>query len=40
VEAQFLQHGFGFFAAEMRAEGAFIGFIGIGTLRFEALNDQ
>jgi ribosomal-protein-alanine N-acetyltransferase len=34
--AHFARHGFGFWAAELRATGAFIGFIGIAVPGFEA----
>jgi ribosomal-protein-alanine N-acetyltransferase len=36
IEAHFARHGFGLFAAELRATGRFIGFIGLSVPRFEA----
>jgi RimJ/RimL family protein N-acetyltransferase len=36
IEAHFDQHGFGLWAAELRATGGFIGFIGLAIPRFEA----
>ncbi len=36
VEAHFEKHGFGLFAAELRASGQFIGFIGLNIPDFEA----
>jgi len=36
IEAHFDQHGFGLWAAESRAAGDFIGFIGLAIPRFEA----
>jgi len=36
VEAHFDRHGFGFYAAELREGGQFIGFIGISVPNFEA----
>jgi len=36
IEAHFERHGFGLWAAELRATGAFIGFIGLAIPRFEA----
>lgn len=36
VEAHFARHGFGLWAAELKASGEFIGFIGLSTPRFEA----
>ena len=36
AEAHFVQHGFGPWAAELRANSAFIGFIGLFIPRFEA----
>jgi RimJ/RimL family protein N-acetyltransferase len=36
IEAHFAKHRFGFYAAELAAEGAFIGFIGLGVPSFEA----
>jgi RimJ/RimL family protein N-acetyltransferase len=35
VEAHFAEHGFGLFAAELRATGDFIGFIGLSVPSFE-----
>jgi RimJ/RimL family protein N-acetyltransferase len=36
IEAHFRTHGFGGFAAELRATGAFIGFIGLAVPNFDA----
>jgi RimJ/RimL family protein N-acetyltransferase len=36
IEAHFAKHGFGLFAAELAASGAFIGFIGLSVPTFEA----
>jgi ribosomal-protein-alanine N-acetyltransferase len=36
VRAHFDRHGFGWWAAELRATGAFIGFIGLSHISFEA----
>ena len=36
IEKHFRERGFGFFAAELRSEGAFIGFIGLNVPRFVA----
>jgi RimJ/RimL family protein N-acetyltransferase len=36
IEAHFEEHGFGGWAAEMRAEAVFIGFVGLAVPRFEA----
>ncbi|MBA4097266.1 MAG: GNAT family N-acetyltransferase [Rhodospirillum sp.] len=36
VHAHFDRHGFGWWAAELRKTGAFIGFIGLATIPFEA----
>jgi RimJ/RimL family protein N-acetyltransferase len=36
IEAHFGEHGFGAWAAELRDEGTFIGFIGLAVPRFEA----
>jgi RimJ/RimL family protein N-acetyltransferase len=36
IQAHFAQHGFGFFAAELRATGEFIGFAGMSHVPFEA----
>jgi hypothetical protein len=36
IQARSAQHGFGFFAAELRATGEFIGFIGLSRVPFEA----
>jgi RimJ/RimL family protein N-acetyltransferase len=36
IEAHFEKHGFGLFAAELRAERAFIGFVGLSVPDFEA----
>jgi RimJ/RimL family protein N-acetyltransferase len=36
IEAQFEEHGFGLFAAELRQERAFIGFMGLSVPNFEA----
>jgi RimJ/RimL family protein N-acetyltransferase len=36
IQAHFAQHGFGFFAAELRATGEFIGFAGLSHTPFEA----
>ena len=36
VRAHFDQHGFGWWAAELRDTGAFIGFIGLSSIPFEA----
>ena len=36
IEAHFAEHGFGLWAAELRGEGTFIGFIGLAVPRFEA----
>lgn len=36
IEAHFESHGFGAWAAEIRATGAFIGFIGLAVPRFQA----
>ena len=36
VRAHFEQHGFGWWAAELKETGAFIGFIGLATIPFEA----
>ncbi len=36
IEAHFERHGFGLWAAEQRATGQFIGFIGLAVPRFEA----
>jgi RimJ/RimL family protein N-acetyltransferase len=36
VRAHFKQHGFGWWAAELKETGAFIGFIGLATISFEA----
>ena len=35
IEAHFNAHGFGLWAAELRATGEFIGFIGLAVPRFE-----
>jgi len=36
IESDFERHGFGLFAAELKATGAFIGFIGLHTATFQA----
>jgi RimJ/RimL family protein N-acetyltransferase len=36
IRAHFAEHGFGWWAAELRATGAFIGFIGLSHVAFEA----
>ena len=36
IKRQFALHGFGLFAAELRAEKTFIGFIGLSTPQFDA----
>jgi len=36
IETHFAEHGFGLWAAELRAEGSFIGYIGLAAPRFEA----
>jgi len=36
IEAHFVSHGFGGWAAELRATGEFIGFIGLAIPRFQA----
>ena len=36
IEAHFVRHGFGLWAAELRATGEFIGFMGLAVPRFEA----
>jgi RimJ/RimL family protein N-acetyltransferase len=36
IEAHFARHGFGFFAAELRATGEFIGFTGMSHVPFAA----
>jgi RimJ/RimL family protein N-acetyltransferase len=36
IQAHFAQHGFGLFAAELRATGEFIGFVGLSRVPFEA----
>jgi ribosomal-protein-alanine N-acetyltransferase len=36
IEAHFAEHGFGLWAAELRATGEFIGYIGLAMPRFEA----
>lgn len=36
IEAHFERHGFGLWAAELRATGEFIGFVGLSVPRFEA----
>jgi len=36
IEAHFEKHGFSLFAAELRQDGAFIGFIGLSVPEFEA----
>lgn len=36
VRAHFVQHGFGWWAAELKATGQFIGFIGLSHVPFEA----
>lgn len=36
IEAHFEQHGFGMFAAELRLEHAFIGFVGLAVPNFDA----
>lgn len=36
IEAHFEQHGFGLFAAELREDGAFLGYIGLSVPAFEA----
>jgi RimJ/RimL family protein N-acetyltransferase len=36
IEAHFARHGFGLFAAELRENGAFAGFIGLSVPTFEA----
>src|SRR5579863_5304281 len=36
IEAHFARHGFGLWAAELRATGGFIGYIGLAIPRFEA----
>lgn len=36
VQAHFREHGFGLFASELRANGSFIGFIGLSVPRFKA----
>jgi RimJ/RimL family protein N-acetyltransferase len=36
IEAHFVEHGFGGFAAELKETGEFIGFIGLAVPRFEA----
>lgn len=36
IEAHFAKHGFGLYAAELGAEGSFIGFIGLSVPPFEA----
>jgi RimJ/RimL family protein N-acetyltransferase len=36
IEAHFAKHGFGLYAAELAADGAFIGFIGLSVASFEA----
>lgn len=36
IEAHFAEHGFGLWAVERRAEGDFIGFVGLGVVPFEA----
>ncbi len=36
IEAHFVTHGFGLWAAELRANGEFLGFIGLSIPRFEA----
>ena len=36
IEKHFAERGFGLWAAELRATGAFIGYIGLATPRFEA----
>jgi RimJ/RimL family protein N-acetyltransferase len=36
IEAHFAKHGFGLYAAELEAKGAFIGFIGLNVPTFEA----
>jgi ribosomal-protein-alanine N-acetyltransferase len=36
IEAHFTEHGFGGWAAELRGDAAFIGFIGLAVPRFEA----
>lgn len=36
IRAHFAEHGFGWWAAELRGSGAFIGFIGLSRVTFEA----
>ncbi|MGH9352055.1 MAG: GNAT family N-acetyltransferase [Terriglobia bacterium] len=36
IEEHFREHGFGLYAAELRQEGLFIGFVGLAVPRFEA----
>jgi RimJ/RimL family protein N-acetyltransferase len=36
IEAHFAEHGFGLWAAELRGEGAFVGYVGLAVPRFQA----
>jgi len=36
IEAHFVQHGFGLWAAELRGSGEFLGYVGLAVPRFEA----
>ncbi len=36
IEAHFQQHGFGLYAAELRSNGSFIGFVGLSVPSFQA----
>jgi RimJ/RimL family protein N-acetyltransferase len=37
IETHFQQHGFGLYAAELRSNGSFIGFVGLSVQSFHAV---